>query len=595
MRTEFFVEYDLYDTTALQDARESTGSNSDFADINKIKENIPARKYATLEHNFFVLDGSMEEFPDEPDDIVYFSKDFVQQNENNWYAGTELYAGDDLDGPVHETHKKQTIVIQFSENHTSYGITLYFANEYPLEIEIAWFDLAGIVKSRKRFFPDALVYFCKNQVEEYGRIEVTFLRALPYHYVKLQHIKYGATITWGYDNIKSGKLVNDTDMIGDKIKTDKLTFDFVDVEDEFNFGNPRGIHKTFQRNQRMLPYEIVEGRKILLGSFFLDSVSTKKNVTKMSAVDYKGKLSDIDFLEGKIYTGETAKIVIDDIMLAAGIEDYEVDEETANTPMYGTLKIQSCQKALREVLFACGSIINTSHRLNIEIRKANRLVSHNIPRSRKFSTTYQIDKYVSDVNVKYKTWRVDDKVSQLTKGVYDVGIHTIQLTNPAQDVTASVGTILEQKPYYIVLQVTGEQKEVIISGKKYISEELGVTSSIEHIKSGEVRNTKKFTGTLLNFESAQRVAEDILDYYQLQQIIKTKHLADDEKTGDWTEIQNVNPSYDSFIAGIESLSTDLTGGFISTSKCRGYFKTVTAYYYAGNNELYAEDSAGEII
>lgn len=595
MRTEFFVEYDLYDTTALQDARESTGSNSDFADINKIKENIPARKYATLEHNFFVLDGSMEEFPDEPDDIVYFSKDFVQQNENNWYAGTELYAGDDLDGPVHETHKKQTIVIQFSENHTSYGITLYFANEYPLEIEIAWFDLAGIVKSRKRFFPDALVYFCKNQVEEYGRIEVTFLRALPYHYVKLQHIKYGATITWGYDNIKSGKLVNDTDMIGDKIKTDKLTFDFVDVEDEFNFGNPRGIYKTFQRNQRMLPYEIVEGRKILLGSFFLDSVSTKKNVTKMSAVDYKGKLSDIDFLEGKIYTGETAKIVIDDIMLAAGIEDYEVDEETANTPMYGTLKIQSCQKALREVLFACGSIINTSHRLNIEIRKANRLVSHNIPRSRKFSTTYQIDKYVSDVNVKYKTWRVDDKVSQLTKGVYDVGIHTIQLTNPAQDVTASVGTILEQKPYYIVLQVTGEQKEVIISGKKYISEELGATASIEHIKSGEVRNTKKFTGTLLNFESAQRVAEDILDYYQLQQIIKTKHLADDEKTGDWTEIQNVNPSYDSFIAGIESLSTDLTGGFISTSKCRGYFKTVTAYYYAGNNELYAEDSAGEII
>jgi len=595
MKTEFFVEYDLYDTTALQDARESSESNSAFGNLALMKEDVSVPKYGTLEHNFFVLDGSMEEFPDEPDNIVYFSKDFIQQNENNWYAGTELYAGDDLDGPVYETHKKQTIVVQFSEYHTSYGITLYFANEYPLEIEIVWFDLEGIVKSRKRFCPDALVYFCKNQVEEYGRIEITFLRALPYHNAKLQHVKYGTTITWGNDNIKSGKLVNDTDMISDKIKTDKITFDFVDVEDEFNFGNPHGTHKTFQRNQRMLPYEIVEGKKIMLGSFFLDDLSTKKNVAKMSAVDYKGKLSSTDFLNGKIYTGELAETVIADIMQAAGIEDYEVDAETAGTPLYGTLKIQSCQKALREVLFACGSIINTSQRLNIEIRKANRLVSHSIQRNRKFSTTYQIDKYVSDVNVKYKTWHLDDKVSQLTKGVYGVGTHTIQLTNPAQNITASAGTILEQKPYYIVLQITGDQKEVIISGKKYTSEELGVTASIEHIKSGEVRSTKKFTGTLLNFESAQRVAEDILDYYQLQQIIKTKHLADDEKTGDWIEIQNTNPSYDGFVAGIESLSTDLTGGFISTAKCRGYFKTTIQDYYAGNNELYAAEQAGEII
>lgn len=595
MRTEFFVEYDLYDTTALQDAQESTESNSDFADISLIKENIKSPKYATLEHNFFVLDGSAEEFPDDPDDIVYFSKDFVQQNENNWYAGGELYAGDDLDGPINETHKSQTIVIQFSENHTSYGITLFFADEYPLEIEIAWFDLAGIVKSRKRFNPDSLIYFCQNQVEEYGRIEITFLRALPYRNAKLQHVKYGTTITWGSDNIKSGKLVNDTDMISDKIKTDKLTFDFVDVEDEFNFGNPQGIYKTFQKNQRMLPYEIVGGKKIILGAFFLDNVSTKKNVTKMSAVDYKGKLANTDFLDGKIYNGELAGTVVDDIMQAAGIEDYEMDEETENTLLYGTLKIQSCQKALREVLFACGSIINTSHRTNIEIRKTNRLVSHNIQRNRKFSTTYQIDKYISDVNVKYKTWRLDDKVSQLTKGIYGAGTHVIQLTNPAQNIAVNVGTILEQKPYYVVLQVTGDQTEVIISGKKYISEELGVTASIEHIKSGEVRNTKKYTGTLLNFESAQRIANDILDYYQLQQIVKTKYLADSEKTGDWAEIQNTNPGYDGFVAGIESLSTDLTGGFISTAKCRGYFDVVTQDYYTGNNELYAADVAGEII
>ncbi len=594
MKTEFFVDYDLFDTTALQDARESTGSNSPFADISKIKDNISSPAYGTLEHNFFVLDGSMEEFPDAPDNLVYFSKDFVQSDSSYQYCG-EMYAGDDLGGAIEELYKKQSVIVQFSENHTSYGITLHFLDAYPLEIEIVWYDLFGNLKSRKKFYPDSQVYFCKNQVEEYGCIEIIFLRSLPYHNAKLQYIEYGTKITWGADSIKSGKLVNDTDPISDKIKTDKLTFDFVDKEDDFNIGNADGLHRTFQKRQQMFPYEMVRGKKIPLGTFFLDTNSTTKNISKISAIDYKGMLSNTDFKDGRIYNGDKAGGVISEVMAAAGISDYEVDEETANTPLYGTLKIQSCQKALREVLFACGSIINTSHRVGIEIRKNTRNVTVRVERSRKFSTTLQTDHYVSDVNVKYKTWRLDDNVSEITKGTYGAGIHTIQLTNPAANMTASAGEILEQMPYYLVLEISADMRsEVVISGQKYIGEELAVLSSIEHIKSGEVRSTKTFSGTLLDFESAKRVADNILDYYQLQQIIKTKHLAEDEKAGDWAEIENTVLDHANFVAAIESLSTDLTGGFISTSKCRGYFKSVTDYYFAGG-ELYADEEAGEII
>lgn len=595
MKTEFFVEYDLFDTTALQDAAESTESNAAFADISLIKDKVPAPAYGTLEHNFFVLDGSREEFLDAPDDLVYFSKDFVQRDSSYGYCGAELYTGDDFSGAVEETCQKQSILVQFTENHTSYGITLHFAEDYPLEIEIAWYDLFGILKSRKRFYPDAPVYFCKNQVEEYGRIEITFIRALPYHNAKLQHIEYGTKIIWGSDTIKTGKLVNDTDPISDKIKTDKLTFNFVDKEDDFNIGNADGLHRTFQKRQQMFPYEIVDGVRVPLGVFFLDTNSTTKNISKLSAIDYKGMLSNTDFKEGRIYCGDLAGGVIDEIMEAAGIRDYVVDDETANTPLYGTLKIQTCQKALREVLFACGSIINTSHRIGVEIHKNNRIVTTGIPRSRKFSTTLQTDHYVSDVNVKYKTWTLDEKVTEITKGIYGAGVHTIQLTNPAANITTSAGLILKQMPYYIELKISEETRtEVVISGQKYTGEELAVLSSIEHIKSGEVRNTKTFSGTLLNFESAKRVADDILDYYQLQQIIKTKHLASHEKTGDWAEIENTVLDHANFVAAIESLSTDLTGGFISTSKCRGYFKLVTDYCYA-DDELYADEGMGEVI
>lgn len=574
MKTEFLVEYNLYDTTALQDAVETSQSNADFGNLSLMKEGVSAPNYGTLEHNFFILDGSREEFPDEPNDLAYFSS--AQSNADGLFDA------------------EQSIILSFSEKHTSVGLTLYFLDVHPLEIKIYWYDLAGTEISKKSYYPNALNFYCGNQVEDYGRIKIEFIRILPYHNVKLQSVKYGTTITWGNDSIKSGKIISDTDPISDKISTDKLTFEFVDKDDSFNIGNANGLHKTFQKKQRMFPYEIINGDKIPLGVFFLDENSTTKNVSKISAIDYKGMLSNTDFKDGRIYDGDKAGGIIAEIMATAGIEDYTVDEETANTTLYGTLKIQTCQKALREVLFACGSIISTSRRMGIDIHKNNRMITASIPRSRKFSTTLQTDHYISDVNVKYKTWTLEEKVSEITKGTYGVGIHTIQLSNPAANMTTNAGTIIKQMPYYIILQIETETRaEVVISGQKYVGEELAVLSSIEHIKSGEVRSTKTFTGTLLNFESAQRVADNILDYYQLQQIIQTRHLSEAEKSGDWVEIANVSANYGNFIAAIESLTTDLTGGFISTAKYRGYYKLVSDYYFAGS-EIYGGDEVGII-
>lgn len=571
MRTEFYVDYNLYDLTALDDAQESSGSNSDFADLSLIKQNISAPNYGTLEHNFFVLDGSMEEFPDEPDNLVYFSKS--QSGENGVFTD------------------EQSISVQFTESHTSVGLTLTFLDTYPVELEIRWFDIDGKLMDNRTFYPESLVCFCEHQVEEYYGVKITFKKTLPWHNVKLQYIKYGTSVTWNNSTIKSGKLVTDVDPISNKISTDKLTFEFVDKHDDFNLGNPSGLHKTFQRKQNMEAYEMVDGEKINLGTFFLDSSSTTKNICKMAAVDYKGMLSNVDFADGRMYNGEAAGNVIAEIMETAGIADYEVDEETAAIPLYGTLKIQTCQKALREVLFACGSIISTSGRTGVSIYKANKESDIKIERGKKFSTTFENDRYVSDINVKYSTWTLEEKTSEITKGIYGVGTHIIQLSSPAANMTTNAGTIIKQMPYYIILEIgTDVRSEVVISGQKYIKEELSALASIEHIKSGELRNTKTFSGTLLNFESASRVAKDILDYYQLQQIIKTKHLVSGEKSGDWVEIENPTRKHGNFVAAIESETIDLTGGFIATTKCRGYYKLLTDYYLTG--EIYTGEDVG---
>lgn len=570
MNTEFFVDYDLYDTTAIQDAQESTSSNAAFGNIGLIKEDIPTPIYATLEHNFFVLDGSRQEMPDNPSDVVYFSAGLSGAN--------GLFGGE------------QSINIKFTAKHSSIGITLHFMEFYPIEVEITWYDLFGIFMSQKTFYPDSLDYFCHNRVEEYGGLKIVFKKVLPYHNAKLRYLEYGTTITWGRDNIKSGKLVNDTDPLSDKIATDKLTFELIDTEDEFNLANAVGLHKFFQRKQHLLPYEVVEGRKIILGAFFLEDISTNKNVSKLTTIDYKGMLANTDFKDGRIYDGDKAGEVIAEIMAAAGIEDYEVDQKTADTPLYGTLKIQTCQKALREVLFACGSVISTAHRTTVQIRKQSRQITKKMNRSRKFETTIKLGDYVSDVVVKYKTWELEEKVSEITKGAYGVGVHTIQLSSPAANLTTNVGTIVKQMPYYLVLRIDAEPRaNVVISGQKYKSEELAAASSIEHIKAGEVRNTKNFAGALLDFISAQKVADSILEYYQLQLVLQTRNLAADEVAGEWIEVENPSKLHGNFEAAIESLSVDLTGGFIETAKMRGYYKFTKEYYYLG--ELIANNDA----
>lgn len=571
MKTEFFVDYDLFDTTALEDAAKSSDDNSAFADLTLLKHGVDPVKYGTLEHNFFVLDETASEFPDDPEDIAFFS---------TAQAGPD---GEFDDPPV--------LIIDFTENHTSIGLTFHFAEEYPLEMEIAWKDLDGNVIDRKKFYPDNTTYFCRNQVVDYGGLEITFLRALPYHNVKLNAIKYGTTFSWGSDKIKTGKLINDTDPVSNTIKTDKLTFEFVDVDGEFDLGNDDGLHRVLQKTQRMYPYEVVLGKKIPLGTFFLDDNSTTKSLSKITAIDYKGILAKSDFKAGRIYNGDSAGDIIAEIMAAAGITEYTVDDETAATPLYGTLKIQTCQKALREVLFACGSVIKTSHIYGIEIQKASRSISGKITRSQKFSTTIQTDTYVSDVSVKYKTWILDQNVSEITKGTYSAGTHEIQLTNPAANMETNAGTITEQTPYYIVLQLDIDA-EVVITGQKYTGTELSALARIEHIKAGEVRNAKTFSGTLLDYKAAQRVASSILDYYQLRQIIKTKHLSDAEKVGDWMEIENAVEKRGGFTACIESMTTDLTGGFICAAKYRGYYKQIDINYYC--DEFYLDEDIGTL-
>ena len=576
-KTGFRCIYDLKDTTAIADSTPTTAYNQPFADISQLKENIESANYATLEQDFFLLDGSMEEMPDAPEDIVFFSDTCADEN------------GQFTDDPM--------IIILFQEQHSSIGLKFYFLDDYPLQMRIKWYDKDGYLTDNVVFEPDALTYFAEHQVKDYMKIEVTFERTKPYRYVKLRYIEYGTEYIFGEGGlpVKDGSLVEECQLIPDKIAINKLTFKLIDENDDFNLGNIKGRHQVLQAGQQALCYEKVDGTDILLGKFFLQSFKTDKNVTTMTCTDYKGRLDEYNFREGKVYNGELAGDVIDSIMQAAGIEEYTVTDEVRKCKLYGWLKIQTCRKALREVLFACGAVADDSRSESLNIYRTNRVITSTIARSRKFSTVTTNNDYISDVAVKYPEYTLGAESKQIAKGTYEPGTYTIELSSPVdpQSVEISTGEIIEVKNNYITFTVTGiEAAEVILTGKQYSKEDITVTASVEKVEAGKSRATKSFTCTLLNAQQAAKRASEILDYYNLTLVIKAKYVSNGEKATQWALVENADRAYGNYVAGIEKLTTDLTGGFLSTAQLRGYYLLTVDSYYTG--EIYAGEEVGDI-
>lgn len=571
--TEFYASFALFDTTAREDAAFYTADNQPFGDIALAADDMEYPDYATLEEDFFILDGSKAEMPDDPGDVVYMS--------------TEM-SGEDGTFTT-----PPSFIIDFEENHTSYGLTFYFVNYHPLEMLVEWYGLSGIIIGKKRYPVDGNKFFAQNRVENYGKIKVTFTKAKAHRYVKFRYIEYGTELELGHGGVpvKDASLVEEIDQTSDKIPINKLSVKLVDTENEFDLGNIVGMHKVLQNGQECMAYEYVNATKTFLGKFFLADYGSDKNIVSMSLVDLKGILDNNRFLDGQVYDGEPAGNVIDAIMDAAGIADYQVSDEVRAIPLSGWLKIQTCRKALREVLFACGAIVSSARDTKLNIYIPEKKITKYVARDRKFSTVPFMKDYVSDVTIKYQQYQIQTVDSQILKGDYPQGTHTIELSSPASGMAINSGLILKQSANYVTFQIDSDAA-VVITGKQYNKEEFSLTAQQKFVESGNSRNTKSFSCSVLSAKQAQVVADRILDYYRYRLGLKIKYLYDAEMPGQWADVDNSAKRYNSYAAVFEKLTTDLTGGYISTAELRGIYNLVIDSYYTG--ELIAGESIGDI-
>lgn len=574
MRTYCRAEMKFIDVTALADASVTTDDNQGIGSIELFAEQTEQKSYGTFELNQFVLDGSKSVLTENPKDIAFWNDALSKED------------------CTFETDPK--ITVTFQEQHTSAAITLYFEDEPPAELKITWYTIAGTKLITETFYPDSLIYVCNNQVQNYGKIEIEFVRtSFPQRYIKLQYILYGKYIVLDKDMIQTAKVQEDIDVTSASLSINEADISIVDMNNDFDAENENGAWNSVQKTQEVTLSEFNNGNMIPMGAFFIDDFSFSKNIAKFKLVDVVGLLDKYTFYEGQVYNNVRAGVILNAIFATAGIKKYVIDEEVGNTLLSGYLAIQTCRKALQQVCFACGAVADDSRSDTIKVYKPDIYVKSTVGTDRKFNgnTKVSLEKYISGVNIEMKNYALEEKNSDIYKKTLPAGDTKITFSSPylPSSITASVGTLKEVKTNYLIINMP-DAGQCQITGIKYANTTFSYEKRVDKIEAGETENIKKYSGcTIYNADILPDIAAYLLDYHALRKKVGMKYMVDLEQVGNWANINSIGGKTSTTL--IESQTLDLTGGFIATATCRGYSVVVTENYFAGV-ELY---TGGDVL
>ena len=305
-------------------------------------------------------------------------------------------------------------------------------------------------------------------------------------------------------------------------------------------------------------------------------------------IDRIGLMDNYIFDQGEMYYDKKIGEIIESIFACANVTEYEIEDDVYNTKVSGTLGIQTCREALQMCCFVVGALADDSRSGIIKISNPGRYIKHTIPTSRKFdgNTSVELKEYVSGISIS----SVQYELAQDTENIYDdvlpIGRTRIEFSDPykPETISASVGTIIEARTHYLVVEMS-ESGKCTITGRKYDKKGFKTVIKDAQIEANETENVKEFGDfTLYNADVLEVTAKNLLDYYKLRKQIKLKYILDKEQVGDWVAIYNVKGM--TSMSLIENQDIDLTGGFLSTASCCGYSVVVTDYAFAGT-ELYA--------
>ena len=213
-----------------------TASESEFDTIAQLQQyNLNLPNYATpCELYSVVLDGTATAFPSVPE----------QANLGLWSEQIS-----NADGTITEPIELE---LESAGQYSSQGLTLTFDTYngiFATRLSIKWLRITdeGITTlDEKEYNPDNAFYFCRNFVENYNKVVITFYALnMPKNRLKLRVIDYGCGTFFYGDELRGVKLIQEIDPISTQISINTADFTLdsrSDMEYSFQQKQPLSIY-----------------------------------------------------------------------------------------------------------------------------------------------------------------------------------------------------------------------------------------------------------------------------------------------------------------------------------------------------------------
>ena len=577
MATSAKISFGLYDTTAKDDSTPTATDIQPFVNFNDLKaDSLTVPKYATLEHNQFLLDESFDLFPDDAASLSW----------GLWSLSMSDGSGAFAVPPV--------LDITFTEDHSSLGLSMRFCEptgDYPDSVTVKWYNRGGYLIIQGTFTPMSATWFLEKKVEDFRRIEITFNSSnRPYRYLKLTEIKYGTTKIFSGTDIINASILEEIDPLSSEISINTFDFKLHSNDAEFSVLNPQGVFSLLQQGQKVETAEIVGSIEKKMGTFYLNEWKNEdENTVTMKAIDLIGQIDKTEFAGG-IYNGESAGNLVAEIMTSADAE-YELDTSLQASTISGWLPICTHREALQQVAIAIGAIVDCSRSNKVKIYPPPSRPTSRITYAQKFTgQTMKVKTLVTGVDITAHTYVAGSETKEIVNETLAVGNYDITFDEPMHSLVISGATITGSNANHAAVNVATVGAVVLI-GNLYVDSTKMVRKRMTSLPSGASANVLTVKdATLVGTANASAVAARIYDYYQQRYENEFSMVTGDEVVSDIVMVDSIKG--EKLRGGIELMNIDLTGGFVTKLKICGIrIETLNAYF---TGEVYAGETVGVV-
>lgn len=419
-------------------------SESEFDTLSQLQQyNLDFPNYANpCELYQTVLDGSGVAFPPVPEDVHIGLWSSQISNDNGIFAYPVL------------------LELESAGQYSSQGLTLTFDtynNIYATRVGIKWLRITGdseTVLAEKEYTPDNAFYFCRNKVENYNKVIITFYGInMPKNRLKLRSIDYGyGTFFYGTE-LRSVKLIQEIDPISTQISIN--TVDFV-------LDSKSDMEYSFQAKQ---PLSVYFNGELKATAFVRKSTRKAKKLWSIQGEDYIGLLDSIPYYGG-IYVNANATDLLTDIFEVAKVRA-DISEEFQNEVVSGYIPYTTCREALMQVAFAIQAVVDTSNSDVVKVFGLGESVSQTIPLGRIMQgQSFADDETITGVEVSVHTYSpTTEMVDAYNASESGTGQNIfVKFSEPLHDLSISNGTIVSRGTNHAVINANAG---CVLAGQRY--------------------------------------------------------------------------------------------------------------------------------